>query len=424
MINVHSAGSAEKVPAWRSLSAVLVFLNIILLFYSCVSMSARNLGTGGRVTIKQKDLRSGETKSYAAGEKKEDTLHNKYIIVRVLLSKGAQNLIISASAPVKVLNTSIPEVKKFAVSAMPDGTISVNDTAVSGKKAEFSCRDGFLSFNKKSYRGTFLVYLSGGGLMLVNKIELEQYLYGVLPSEVSYSWEKEVLKAQAVAARTFATYNRLKNKIPEYDLDSNVNSQVYGGRDVEAAATNKAIDETAGEVLVYNEEVIQAFFHANSGGRTASSAEVWGGKFDYLPSVDDPYSENAKKYKWEYSITDDKLGNILAKNGVNSGSVNDISISEHTDSGRAKTVIIHGANRDVAVKGKDLRAYIGVDQLRSTNFEVQKNGSLLVFSGKGWGHGVGMSQEGARQMADEGKEYRDILKYYYKGVKIKKMKVE
>jgi len=407
----------------KSFPAVILVLNLILMV-SCVSMSTLNRGSGRTVTIKKEDLKSRETKTYAADDKQDELPAVRNIIIKVLISKTDKDITVSSDAGAVINDTTIPSAKKFIVSAMPDGNISVNGTDTSKKKVEISCKEGFLSHNNKSYRGTFIVFLSGDNLMLVNKVELEKYLYGVLPSEVSFSWEKEVLKAQAVAARTFAIYNRLNNKTPEYDLDSTVASQVYSGRDVEAGATNKAIDETAGEVLVYDDEVIQAFFHANSGGRTASSAEVWGGKLDYLPSVDDPYSANAKKYKWEYSVNAAKLGEILAKNGLETGYVNDISISERTESDRAKTVIIHGVNKDIKVKSKDLRAYIGVDQLRSTNFDIQKRGDTIYFNGKGWGHGVGMSQEGARQMADEGRDYKEILRYYYKGAKLKKIRIE
>ncbi len=259
-------------------SILIVSACALAMLTSCVSMSTRNLGTGRTVKITKEELKSKEVKTYNASEQPDE--HSKVIMVKVLLAKSSGPLGVSSSGQASIADSSVAEGKKFVITALPDGFISINGDDTGKKLLEITCKDGYLVFNKKSYRGSFMVFLKSGTLMLVNKLELEQYLYGVLPSEVSYSWEKEVLKAQAVAARSFAIYNRLKNKTPEYDLDCSVASQVYSGRDVEAAPTNSAIDETAGEVLSYNGEVIQAFFHANSGGRTASSEEVWGGRHD------------------------------------------------------------------------------------------------------------------------------------------------
>ncbi len=400
-------------------------MSVLSCFLSCVSMGNRYSGTQKTVTITQSDLKSKDRSKYVpvgAEIKAEET--DKNIVVKVLLERNGESITVASDAPAIIDAAGVGAARKFIFTAAADGNIVINGTNTAKTRVEITCPDGFLMNNRKTYRGNFLVYLSAGNLLLVNKIELEMYLYGVLPCEVSNSWEKEVLKAQAVAARSFAVYNRLKNKTPEYDLDSGVFSQVYKGRDIEARATNDAIDETAGEVLGYEGEVIQAFFHSNSGGKTASSAEVWGGEYKYLESVDDPYSANSRSYSWSYKINREKLSGIISKNKSGIGNVYDVHITDRTESNRVKNVRITGSEGELNAKGKDLRSWIGNDRLRSTNFTVSVSDNEFTFDGRGWGHGVGMSQEGAREMAKEGRTYKEILRYYYKNTKIKKVRVE
>lgn len=400
------------------------FAFLLVFISSCVSMADRYAGAQRTVSITAGSLKSRESGKYAGPNETAETPSSKTITLKILLSKTRDSLYITAESKATVPGLNIEPSAGFSVSRAADGTIIVNGVPTSLNRIEIICPGNVMKYNRKAYRGSFVIFSGSGALMLVNKIELEQYLYGVLPFEVSTGWEPEVLKAQAVAARTFAIYNKLKNKTPEYDLDSNVNSQVYGGMSKENPATNDAIDRTAGEVLSYNGEVIQAFFHANSGGRTASSLEVWGGAFDYLPSVDDPFSTKSKGARWSASISRDKLSSMVEKAGYKTGSIYEILIQDRTESGRVKTLKIKGSEGEYVMKAKDLRAAVGVDQIRSTNFTVSGESDSFDFEGLGWGHGVGMSQEGAREMADEGWSYKEILSYYYKGTKLKKIKIE
>ena len=399
---------------------------VMCLFSSCVSMGDRYSGTQKTVTITHDNLKSRDAAKYEhtrdAGIKNNETTGT--LTVKVLLERNKNEVTVTSDAPASMDIAGSDPARKFIFTLAADGNIAVNGSDTMKTKIEVTCPDGFLMNNKKSYRGNFLVYSSGGDLLLVNRIELEKYLYGVLPCEVSNSWEKEALKAQAVAARSFAIYNRLKNKTPEYDLDSGVSSQVYKGRDIEARTTNEAIDETAGEVLAYEGDVIQAFFHSNSGGKTASSAEVWGGDNKYLESVDDPYSADSKAYSWTYKINREKLTNIISKNAAGLGVVYELDILDRTESTRVRTLKIKGSEGETVIKGRDLRTWIGNDQLRSTNFSVSSTDNEFTFDGRGWGHGVGMSQEGAREMAKQGRTYKEILRYYYKNTKLKKVRVE
>lgn len=414
----------EKViKSFSFIGSYLLLLSIFLLS-SCVSMGARYSATQRIVTITHDNLKAKDFAKYtplAITKNVEENESN--ILVKILIERSKNSITVSGSDILKTDVTGVENSKKIVFTPGPDANIILNGISSTKNKIEITCLSGYLSNNNKTYRGTFLLYLSAGELLLVNQVMLEQYLYGVLPCEVSPNWEKEALKAQAVAARTFAIYNRLNNKTPEYDLEAGVASQVYKGFDIEAAPTNNAINETTGEILAYEDTIIQAFFHSNSGGKTASSAEVWGGDYKYLQSIDDPYSASSKGYKWKYEISSDKLSALMLKSKFTIGSVEEISIIDRTESNRVNTLKLKGTTGDIIIKGKDLRALIGNEQIKSTNFTVSSISGGFTFEGFGWGHGVGLSQEGAREMANLGRTYKEILRHYYKDTKIKKVKI-
>ena len=388
-------------------------------------MGDRYSGTQRTVTITHNNLKAKDFAKYSPTEitgRAEENETN--IFVKILLERSKDSITVTGNDIIKT-DAAVTEITpKLVFTPGADGNIILNGINSTKNKITITCPSGFLSNKNKTYRGTFLIYLSAGELLLVNQLILDQYLYGVLPCEVSSNWEKEALKAQAVAARTFAIYNRLNNKTPEYDLEAGVASQVYKGRDIEAGPTNDAINDTAGEILAYEDGIIQAFFHSNSGGKTASSAEVWGSDYKYLQSVDDPYSASSKGYKWSYELSVEKFNALMLKSKFIIGSVEEITIIDKTESNRVNTLKVKGSTGEIVIKGKDLRAIIGNEQLRSTNFTVSKVSGGFAFEGFGWGHGVGLSQEGAREMARLGRTYKEILRHYYKETKIKKVEIK
>jgi stage II sporulation protein D len=424
-LNMCHKGGKMNYTEIKKIYMITFLMATLIAFNSCVSMSNRYAGSQKTVIITQDDLKSRDAAKYSdKTARTDDKQTEKNIMIKILLEKTRGTVTITSDAQAKADISSVEPARKFVITIAADGNLVINGSNTQKNRIEITCPAGYLSCNSKSFRGDMIIYCVRDSIMVVNRLELDKYLYGVLPCEVSHSWDKEILKAQAVAARTFAIYNRLKNTIPEYDLDSGVASQVYKGRDVEAKSTNDAIDETSGEVLAYNGDVIQAFFHANSGGKTASSEEVWGGKNDYLVSVDDPYSQQSKGYKWNYKISRTKLSSIISNNKPGIGTIYEMFITDRTDSNRVNKIKIKGSDGEMMIKAKDIRAWIGVDQLRSTNFTISLNDDSFVFDGFGWGHGVGLSQEGARELAKEGRTYKEILFYYYKNVKIKKIRVE
>jgi stage II sporulation protein D len=213
---------------------------------------------------------------------------------------------------------------------------------------------------KRRYRGTIQVDVVNGKLRAVNLVNLEQYLYGVVPAEVPFTWHPEALKAQAVAARSYALATR---KTGAFDLYSDTRSQVYLGIDHEKTSTNAAVDATAGKVLLYDGKVAKAFFFSTSGGRTASAEDVWGEAVPYLVSVPDPYDSISPHHKWgPFAFT----GAKLAKSLKMPGTVVDLE-PELNSSGRIKTLNVVGTKRSVSINGNELRRRMG---LRSTWFSV------------------------------------------------------
>jgi stage II sporulation protein D len=412
----------------------LIIIGFILLFFlpSCVSLQ-NHYARGEPVKIRKKQLAQDNTKNQQAQKPPDETPAAKIQVedekklhdlnLRVLLAKSGAAVEIKSDAPIGIKGMdSFPASNSCSIS-IAGHKLNVNGYTYSDNELEFESKQ-YIEVKGRSYRGAIIATEDGGQLLIINRVALDQYLYGVLPSEVPPGWPMEFLKAQAVAARSFALYNRLNSKVAQYDLDSNVMSQVYKGVDIESRQTNQAVDATRDEVASRDGSIIQAFFHSNSGGRTATSEEVWGGKCDYLQSVDDNYCSKEQHYKWEFKVDRDKLSDILAKNKLKTGEIYEIRITDRTGSGRVKSMKILGSDGTAEVQGKDFRAYAGVDNIKSTNFTVEARDNKFIFEGLGWGHGVGMSQEGGKGMAEAGRTYKEILQHFYQGVEITKAKIE
>lgn len=283
----------------------------------------------------------------------------------------------------------------------------------------------------KKYRGEMLFIPSGGGLTVVNRLPLEEYLYGVVPSEMPATWPSEALKAQAVAARSFALAQMEVTRDNLFDVLTSQLNQVYGGYGSECQAATEAVNDTRGQALLNGTKPVTAFFHSSSGGYTENSQDVWSNPLPYIKTRPDPYDINDKHYNWVVSYDADELIEQLAKKNYRFSSIEDIEILEETSSGaRVKRIKITGLGED----GEKLTREIGNADavrvalgLKSALFEMDKDfeGSRgdkrlagVSFTGSGWGHGLGMSQFGALNMAEQGYNYQDILKYYYANVAI------
>lgn len=271
----------------------------------------------------------------------------------------------------------------------------------------------------RPYRGIIeLRRTPSGRITVINELDLEEYLYGVLKREVDPRWPAEALKAQAVAARTLALYSLNRFQSEGYDVRATTESQVYGGVADEDPLATAAVDATREEIISYQGKPIFAAYHSDSGGATESSEYVWGGRYPYLKGVVDPYTSAAP---WVLRMDLFAFEDRLRRGGKPVSGIAGIDVVEWTPSGRAATVRITASQGAVTIKGTDLRNILGPDILRSTMFTVRllpDEQPAVEFSGRGSGHGVGMSQWGARGQALLGKSYTDILRYYYSGVSI------
>ena len=254
------------------------------------------------------------------------------------------------------------------------------------------------------------------------KVPLEEYVYGVVSSEMPASFNEEALKAQAVASRTYVMYAMENSKNRDFDVYDSVNSQVYKSEDKlkefwgdkyeeYSNKIKKVIIDTKGEYITYNDEIIEAFFFSTSTGYTENSEEVFNEELPYLRSVESAWDESSPSFNSEIEISKNDFYNKL---GIVYNDNLDISDIEKTGSGRIKSLKINGNY----FKGVDVRTKLG---LRSTFFTFYENEEKIKVKTKGYGHGVGMSQYGAQGMALAGFKYEDIIKYYYTGVEIKKI---
>ena len=284
--------------------------------------------------------------------------------VRVLLTSGVKTLTVNSTVDFKVRDGSgvVHTLSAGAYPLTPALKLRVDGqpkaTALPGPLL-FQPGNAALAL-KHRYRGSIQVDVNAGKLRAINMVGLEQYLYGVVPSEMPYTWHPEALKAQAIAARSYALATR---RTGAFDLYPDTRSQVYLGIEHEKPSTNAAVNATAGQVVLYDGEVAKTYFFSSSGGRTASAEDVWGEPVPYLVSVPDPYDSISPHHDWgPFVFTGTKLAKMLKMKGQ----VVDLQ-PELNSSGRIKVLNVIGTKGTLAVPGAVLRTKMG---LRSTWFSV------------------------------------------------------
>jgi stage II sporulation protein D len=277
----------------------------------------------------------------------------------------------------------------------------------------------FFELNGRKYRGNLVLYPTNQTIYFINVLDVESYLYGVVPSEIYPGWHKETIKAQSVVARTYVLYELTfsKNKGKIFDVYDDTRSQVYKGISGEVESVRNIINETFGEVLRYEGRIIRAFFHSASGGMTESSKEYFGVEWPYLVSVSSKFSETYPENKWEYSIEKNRFAKAFGLNDISS-----IKILERTSSKRIKKLaLIDSEGVTNFFDGKELRAKLGETNVKSLRCNVILTNDRVLIWGYGYGHGVGFAQWDAQGMALEGNDYRSILMYFFPGCKIEKV---
>ena len=281
-------------------------------------------------------------------------------------------------------------------------------------------RDDEIKFNYKSNKIVRIYQVKDKKII---KVPLEEYIYGVVSSEMPVSFEVEALKAQAVAARTYVLYNMEKRKYENYDVYDNDNSQVYQTEDVlkkkwknkyleYSNKIKKIIIDTKGQYLSYYVKIINSLFFSTSPGYTENSEDVFSEKLPYLRSVESKWDINSPSYDDIKTYTKEEFCKKLGIDFNNEIKLSDIN-SSHT--GRIISLKVNGKY----FKSSEVREKLN---LRSTFFNIELKNNNVIIKTKGYGHGVGMSQYGANGMALAGFNYKDILKYYYTGIKIENIK--
>ena len=275
----------------------------------------------------------------------------------------------------------------------------------------------------RTYNGSLVLTPAGGGeeLRLVNTVALEPYVASVAASEYGFD-DLEGNKAQVVAARTYVL-RTLQEHGADHVLSDHVGAQVYRGVGRMTKHTHRAAEATRGEVAVYEGTPIRAVYHASSGGYTANNDDVWDARttLPYLRAHPDPYDGASPHHDWHISLDRSRLLDRLSdRYGFR---VRGFRVAERSEDGRAAQIeLLRRGGAHERISGNDFRLFAnrqtGGHGLRSTLFEAERRGDRYVFEGSGYGHGVGMSQYGARAMAQAGKSYREILAFYYPGVSL------
>jgi len=297
--------------------------------------------------------------------------------------------------------------------------MTVSPASVGARPVRVRSTQEFIGVNGKSYRGWIeLRKKRNGSLVVINELDSEEYLMGVVAEEIPFTWEFEALKAQAVASRTYALYQKKRAGNRPYHLRATTNNQIYSGRRGERDSTVRAVRETAGMVVVYNGEVIPAFYHSSCGGHTEDASELWDIDAPYLKGVDCDCQEISRYGLWEKRFSISSISAALGKNGYRLKDVSAMAVGTITPAGRVKNVTVRHAGGASSVPAETLRAAIGYAQIPSVFFETAMSGREVIVSGRGLGHGVGLCQWGAREMAGRGYDFKSILNHYYPGTSI------
>lgn len=346
----------------------------------------------------------------------------KDTIIRVLIKNRAEKITVYSEQNILLYN---PFSKKmiYQVPGPVTFTKQGDQLVANGRKLDLhTCTvktDGkTIIIDNRKFRGDLTILADSKSLSVINNIPIEQYLYGVVPKEMPPNWAKEALKAQAVAARTYALYIKGKSADKPYDVESTTTSQVYGGFDSEKEGSNLAVDETRGQVITYNGRLIVAYFHSSSGGHTEDSKNVWTADIPYLKGIPDSFSANIPNGEWKFFVSYNDMQNRLNQYGLNIGQISGLNVAGKSRSGRLLRVRVIAKNGTTELKSNNFRIKVGATRLKSTLLKIVPDHDGILFAGKGYGHGVGMSQWGANMMARKGFGYQDILKHYYQSVKI------
>jgi stage II sporulation protein D len=339
--------------------------------------------------------------------------------IRVAILKNAAVVTVDGDGVLAVREngSAVAFVPPVSIRSVRDG-VSVQGAVF--RRLTFSASTA-IQVNGKPYRGTAEISLGEKGILVINELALDDYLTGLINCEISSSWPIEAVKAQAVIARTYALNRKDARRTSLYHLESSVIDQVYDGCEIEDSRAQRAVADTAGQVLTHNGEVIQAFYHSNCGGRTESAENVWGARLPYLAGVDCAYCLLTPSSFWDQKLLLREIEEKLKSAGYKVSTVVDLRPGQRNSRGRLKNIAIVSSSGTVTLTGDQFRKVFGYGVIKSTNFTLKIAGNEVFFTGLGNGHGVGLCQWGAKQRALDGFGYAEILSYYYPGTRLTKL---
>lgn len=334
--------------------------------------------------------------------------------LRVAIKKDVSQLQIGSSTPALVRDRAGRKLGEITAMKAVSAQSSSGGVTLGQWRSEQliiePTEDGYVWIGNSWYRGRTRLIRQGKGIIAVNQVKLEDYLYSVVGAEAIPSWPQEALKAQAVAARTYALYKVSKGSNRLYDLDSTTTSQVYKGLNSEYISTHDAVNGTTGQVMIYNGKIIMAVFHSSSGGHTENVEDVWSSPLPYLRGVVD-YDQAAPVFQWTKAFSAYDITRMIG--GV--GNIRAMIPERTTRLGRVVSMKIVGDRGSKSLSGVQLRQAL---DLRSTLFVVSANNGNFQVEGRGYGHGIGLSQWGAYSLAQQGVDYQQILNHYYQNASL------
>lgn len=347
----------------------------------------------------------------------------KDVKVRVLIGENLTSAEIGLSGDVRVYpeglknKYQVPYTKTLKIAQDGAKKVSVNGIKVAGPVVIVPQKGSKLVWNKNEYVSPIYVVAAEKNFSLVEHTPLESYLYGVLPYEMNYTWPIEALKAQAVAARTYTLNSIQSTSGRSFDLYDDVRSQVYRGSGKVYDSIKTAVDLTRGQVLRYNDEIFFTYYHANCGGGT-DNVNIWNAmtpSIKPLQGASCKYDNHSSSYNWKMDIPNEKITRYANSIGLK-GKIKNVVIAKKTSTGRASYLTLKTTEGSKQISCARFRLGTGIRSCKLTKLSV--GSSQTSFEGHGYGHGIGMCQDGAKGMANEKFTYDQILKHYYPGSKL------
>ena len=342
--------------------------------------------------------------------------------IRVALQQQAESITLTSLHGLLITSngdegSSAGRSVRISVSANSSG-LMIDGRQVRSDRAELRGRNGEVVLNGVTLPGRVIVKRQNNGMLVVNELDLEEYVKGVVPAEMNPAWHPEALKVQAIAARTYALYQMRQVGKKDFDILSSTKDQVYQGRSSNAAVL-RAVEQTRNLIVTYGELPIFAAYHSTAAGPTEDAIYVWSMDVPYLKGVECPFDMDSPHYQWRTDVSLPLLERRLREEGVSVGVIASIDPMSYTRSGRVAQIRILHSDGELFLRGEDLRRIVGYVTLASTMFDFELTGLRIQFTGRGAGHGVGLCQWGAKALAERGYSAETILHYYYPGTEIR-----